>query len=170
MIDEQSLIRWLKGADEIFNALEGRGDAYNLCRKWVEEWFSRGKFCITDEDREFLKEFKSMFRLLVNEVVERDRDIPKQKKEEMKNKISLSMEYLLDGLEKYRDKISFAFALYLSSWNIQRFKKYFLRRKDFEFLSYFNVLNKIFQNEFFAIVKKFKNFHLLKNAIEEDSS
>jgi len=33
MIDKQSLIKWLKGADEIFEALEGRGDAYKPLQK-----------------------------------------------------------------------------------------------------------------------------------------
>lgn len=151
MIDKRSLIRWLKGADEIFEALEGRGDAYNLCRRWVEEWFSCGKFCITDEDRNFLKEFEL---LVFNETV--------------KSKIENNLARLKEKLESYTENIGFAFSLYLISWNIRRFEIYFERNTDFSFENFFVSLKEVFNQEFLERLKALRKFHLLKNEIEND--
>jgi len=151
MIDEQSLIRWLKGADEIFEALEGRGDAYSLCRKWVEEWFSGGKFCITDEDKNFLKEFEL---LIFNERV--------------KSKIENNLAQLKEKLENHTEDISFTFSLYLISWNIRRFETYFERNNDFNFEDFFVSLNEVFNQEFLEWLKVLRKFHLLKDEIKSD--
>lgn len=151
MIDKQSLIRWLKGADEIFEALEGRGDAYNLCRRWVEEWFSCGKFCITDEDRDFLKEFEL---LIFNEKV--------------KSRIEDNLAQLKEQLESHTKEITFAFSLYLISWNIRRFETYFERNTDFSFGDFFVSLNEVFNKEFIEGLKELRKFHFLKDEIERD--
>jgi|GEM_PF-2520136 len=152
MIDEQSLIRWLKGADEIFEALEGRGDAYNLCRRWVEEWFSCGKFCITDEDRNFLKEFEL---LIFNKEVE--------------SRIKNDLEQFKKNLENHTEDIAFAFSLYLISWNIKRFEIYFKECTTFSFENFFISLNEVFgEKEFLEDIKQIKNLHLFKNDIQED--
>ena len=152
MIDERSLIRWLRGADEIFEALEGRGDAYNLCRRWVEEWFSWGKFCITDEDRKFLKEFEL---LIFNEKV--------------KSRIEDNLAQLKEQLESHTKEITFAFSLYLISWNIRRFETYFERNTtDFSFENFFISLNEVFNKEFLEGLKELRKFHLLKDEIKRD--
>ncbi len=151
MIDERSLIRWLKGADEIFEALEGRGDAYNLCRRWVEEWFSCRKFCITDEDKNFLKEFEL---LIFNEKV--------------KSKIENNLVQLKEKLESHTEDIAFAFSLYLISWNIRRFEIYFERNTDFNFENFFVSLNELFNQEFLEGLEALRKFHLLKNEIKSD--
>jgi len=112
-----------------------------------------------------------MFSRLVNVVVERDGNIPKGEKGKIKEKINSSMENLLNNLEKYRDKISFAFALYLSSWNIERFKTYFFRKKDeFSFENFFNSLNKTFieDENFLASLRELRSFHLLRDEVKWD--
>lgn len=151
MIDEQSLIRWLKGADEIFEALEGRGNAYNLCRRWVEEWFSCGKFCIADEDRNFLKEFEL---LIFNERV--------------KSKIENNLVKLKEKLENYTEDITFAFSLYLISWNIRRFETYFEENADFSFEDFFVSLSKVFDKTFLNNVKELKKLHLFKSETKDE--
>lgn len=151
MIDERSLIRWLKGADEIFEALESRGDAYNLCRRWVEEWFSYGKFCITNEDKNFLKEFEL---LIFNERV--------------KSKIENSLAQLKEKLENHTEDIAFAFSLYLISWNIRRFETYFKRNNDFSFEDFFVSLNKVFNGTFLDNVKNLRKQHLFKNEVKDE--
>jgi len=151
VIDEQSLIRWLKGADEIFEALEGRGGAYNLCRKWVEEWFSCGRFCITDDDREFLKEFE----LLIF-------------KEEVKQRIKYDLVQLKKEIGNHTEKITFAFSLYLISWNIRRFETYFEGNPDFSFKDFFTSLNEVFNGEFLDGLKKLRKLHLLKDEIKDE--
>jgi len=150
MIDEQSLIRWLKGANEIFEALEGRGDAYNICRRWVEEWFSHGKFCITNEDTNFLKEFE----LLIFKV---------------KSRIKNDLDQFKEKLEDHTGDIAFAFSLYLISWNIRRFEIYFERCTTFSFENFFISLNKVFEEKkFLEDIKQIKNLHLFKSDIQED--
>lgn len=150
-MEKQSLIRWLKGADEIFEALEGRGDTYNLCRKWVEEWFSCGQFCITDADRKFLNEFKL---LIFNEKI--------------KTPIENNLGQLKQQLQNHTNKISFSFSLYLISWNIRRFENYFKSDNNFDFQNYFNSLNEVFNEEFLNMLRKLKKLHLLNNDIDED--
>ncbi|MHA1238397.1 MAG: hypothetical protein ACTSSJ_04010 [Candidatus Odinarchaeia archaeon] len=150
MMSGESLIRWLKGADEIFDALEGRGDAYNLCRRWVEEWFTSKKFCITEEDERFLNEFDL---LVFNENV--------------KSKIKLNLEQFKRKINQYRDKLAFAFSLYLISWNIRRFEKYFEINPDFSFGNFFTALNEVFNKELLEDIKKLRGSHLFKCEIEE---
>jgi len=151
MIDEQSLIRWLKGADEIFEALEGRGDAYNLCRKWIETWFSCEKFCITEEDEIFLKEFDL---LIFNEGV----------KERMKK----DLVFIKKRLTEHTKEISFALSLYLISWNIRRFETYFQRDVNFSFEDFFTSLNDVFNGGFLSNIEELRKFHLFKNQIKKD--
>ena len=151
MIDKQSLIRWLKGADEIFEALEGRGDAYNLCRKWVEGWVGCGKFCITDDDKEFLKEFEL---LIFNEKV--------------KSRIEDDLAQLKKEIGNHTKEITFAFSLYLISWNIRGFETYFERNSDFNFGNFFVSLNEMFNQECLEVLKKLRKFHLLKDEIKSN--
>jgi len=149
MIDKQSLIKWLRGADEIFEALEERGKAYNLCRKWVEEWFCYGKFCITDDNKKFLEEFK--FLIL-------------KEKDKIENKLA---NFLKKEIENHTEEIAFAFSLYLISWNIRRFETYF-KKPNFSFENFFSHLNKVFDEKFLKDLKELREYHLLKDEIKRD--
>ena len=151
MIDKQSLIKWLRGADEIFEALEERGKAYNLCRKWVEEWFCYGKFCITDDNKKFLEKFK--LPIFNKEVKSRiKKDLANFLKKEIKNNTN---------------KIAFAFSLYLISWNIRRFETYF-KKPNFSFENFFSCLNEVFDEKFLKDLKELREYHLLKDEIKRD--
>jgi len=124
----------------------------NLCRKWIEEWFSCKKFCITDEDRDFLKEFKL---LIFNERV--------------KSRIENNLAQLKEKIKNHTEKITFAFALYLISWNIRRFETYFERNTDFSFEKFFDSLNEVFKNEnFLNNVEELRKLHLFKNEVKDE--
>jgi hypothetical protein len=160
MIGRPELIRWLRGADDVFEALEGRGDAYNICRRWVDEWFCCGEFCITDLDKDFLQKFKENLELLVRVKL---RESGEDLRDEVNN--------LVESLQTNTNKLAFAFAPYFVSWNISRFIRYLESWESYDkeekresLISYFSRLNgEIANGELLENLKELRKYHILED-------
>ncbi len=183
-MDAHTLYRWLGGADDIFEAFEGRGDAYKICKRWVDERFSSNNFVVTKEDEEFLRRnFMDSFTQTVEIIISRDREITEEEeKKEVKILLIKNMKSIIQNLSDNSEKLSFAFAPYLVSWNIQRFKEYFKRKnrepwfrtlgssggQEAVLVYYFGKLDEVFNDELIQIVRNFREKNLFESEIEED--
>ncbi len=183
-MDSQTLYKWLKGANDIFDAFEGIGDAYNLCKRWVDEWFQNEKFKICYTDIEYLeRDFKKSICALINIAIESDKDINEkstEEKEELKRLIFCNIYHLIKEIPNNTDKLAFAFAPYIVSWNFQRFKAYFKRKEEWfknlgisdkekpiALLRYFELLSSKLES-FSENLKSLRDKNLFESDIEEE--
>jgi len=178
-MDGHTLVRWIEGADDIFEAFEGRGDIYETCRNWIEEWFQCRKFCVKEKDKrklekEFLEQFKSTLEITINRIRDEDR------RSEVKETFLRSMELLIEKIPENSCKLTFAFAPYLISWNIRRFIEYFRNPIWFENLEvdknseeslveYFSKLNEYFNEDLIEIIGGLRQKNIFDSDIEEET-
>jgi hypothetical protein len=147
-----------KSVATMFEIFEGRFDVYPLTVKWVKEWFCSNNFIIDTAHKDRILALINNFDYKVYNVVGDLRNrIDKQFR-------SLTNIYLQEG--KF-SKVGFAVLPYLFTWNFQRFKEYFKRRKDFNLEHYFNELGSFLDRR----KEKFKNFidqKLLESIIDQN--
>jgi len=160
MIGDDELKKWIESAHSIFEIFEGRYDAYPLANKWVDEWFQSGKFIILEEDGRRLEILKANF----------DYEAFGIQDNTMKNKINNQFTELLTMIKngQKENSIGFAISPYLFTWNFQRFKEYFRRKRNFSILEYFEGLSK-FVGEKKEDLHELRKKQLIVDKIDENA-
>lgn len=157
MLKEGEFERWIKASHVMFEIFEGRYDAYPLTVRWIEEWFNSKNFLVKKEHVNRISTLFKNFNYAVYRVKgELERRIDRQIKNIIEN-------YLQKGKS---ENISFAISPYLFTWNFQRFKEYFTRRKDFDLEQYFKDLDTFFKNTR-EIFENFRKMRLLHNQLDK---
>jgi len=138
MLEKTEFERWIKASHTMFEIFEGRFDAYPLAVKWIEEWFNLGEFTIQDEHKNRILALQKNFDYGVYGVTGHLKEtIDKQF-------TSLVENHLKKGKS---ENAGFAVSPYLFTWNFQRFKEYFTRRRDFSLELYFSKLGNLLEVE-----------------------
>jgi hypothetical protein len=166
MLEKDEFENWIKASHTLFEIFEGRYDAYPLARKWVQEWLSFKEFAIGKEDltiiNGFIEDFDyDVFRNFRNES-ERDDDYW----ERLRNRIIDQFgKFVKNNFETgRRGNVGLAIALFLFTWNFQRFKEYFKKGNiDLEF--YFKQLG-IFLESKKSELEVFKDKRLISDQID----
>lgn len=135
MIEDNELKKWIESVHCIFEIFEGRYDAYPLAKKWVDEWFQSGEFTVLEGDRKRLENLKANFKYEAFGIQDNA----------MRNKINDQFTELLTSIMNGQRKNSVGFAIspYMFTWNFQRFKEYFRRKRGFPLSEYFEGLSKL---------------------------
>lgn len=147
MIDGNSFIDLLKGADLIFDAIESRSDPYNICYKWVREWFQNNSFSITTDDRN-----------LINGISESMVVFDKSVDECLKSGYSS----FISNLNSPNSSLSFSFSIYLMTWNIRRFEEYYKKNSDFCIKTFFDNIDTELNNDFISRLRIMRSKHINK--------
>jgi len=157
MLNQIDFERWIKAVHDIFEIFEGRFDAYPISRRWIEEWYTYGFFNVSGDDIQRLDKLKENFEYSafgVNNI-------------ELRGRIDNQFKNLVEELSNNSncENIGFGVALYLFTWNFQRFKIYFQRNTNFNLIRYFQNLE-----DFFADIKdmlgNFSKKKIYSNEIE----
>ncbi len=149
----EQFYRWISASHEIFEVFEDRGESYVYCIRWVDEYFGKGRFTITEKIKNNLLDD-------VNNLYIKDKSI--------ENFLKLEYKMFIDNLPRNNDKLAFAFAPYLMFWNVRRFEEYFKKDKNFNLIEYFDKLNEDIR-EFDTIFKILRKRHILDDDINEKS-
>lgn len=166
MLEKDQFENWIKASHTLFEIFEGRYDAYPLARKWVQEWLSFKEFVIQKQDitviNGFIEDFDyNVFRNF-SDSFERDDDDWERLRNRINNQFREFVKRNFD-LGK-RGDVGLAIALYLFTWNFQRFKEYFKRGNiDLEF--YFKQLG-VFLESKRSELEIFKDKRLISDQIE----
>jgi hypothetical protein len=141
MLEKDQFENWIRASHKLFEIFEGRYDAYPLARKWVREWLSFKEFAIGKEDltviNGFIEDFDyDVFRNF-RDPLERDDNYW----ESLKNRIiDQFRRFVKNNFEVgKRGNVGLAVALFLFTWNFQRFKEYF-KTGDIDLEFYFKQL------------------------------
>lgn len=158
MIGDNELKKWIESVHCIFEIFEGRYDAYLLVKKWLDEWFYNQQFTVLEGDIERLNKLKNNFDYRAFGI-------------EDSNMIDKINSHFTETLKSLIDKsggnnIGTAIAPYLFTWNFQRVKQYYKKRRDFSLKNYFQDLGEFIKEEKEEL-KEFKGKKLLKEDINK---
>jgi len=151
--------RWIEASHAMFEIFEGRYDAYPLSIMWIKQWFDSESFTV---NKEHLNRISVLVKNLNYEVYGVKRELKEKIDEQFKSFLG---KYTYEGKN---ENVGFAIALYLFTWNFQRFKEYFRRRADFEIGGYFESLSKFLKDER-KNLESFKNRKLVSDQINRES-
>ncbi len=157
MLDTNDFVGWIDSSHRLFEIFEGRYDAYPLSKDWVNEWFFRGEFTVKPSDEQRLAN-------LINNIDFKVFGINNPK---MQEKIKTQMKELLKKLTENRKNIGFVVSFYLLTWNMQRFKVYFIKKQSFSLVNYFEQIGKGLK-ELKESIQYFRDRNLLSNEIYEE--
>lgn len=138
MLEKIEFERWIRASHAMFETFEGRFDAYPLAVRWMDEWFHSKGFAVQIEHERKISSLLENFDYGVYGVTA-----------ELRQTIDKQFKSVLEKhLKKGRtENAGFAVSLYLFTWNFQRFKEYFRRRRDFDLELYFSNLGRFFGAE-----------------------
>ena len=157
MLEKIEFERWIRASHAMFEIFEGRFDAYPLAVKWMEEWFNSRGFAVQVEHEKRISSLLRNFDYAVYGVTgELRQTIDKQFS-------SLVANHLKKGKS---ENTGFAVSPYLFTWNFQRFKEYFTRRRDFSLERYFSELGRFFEADMEKL-QSFRDKKLVYNEIEK---
>lgn len=157
MLENIEFERWIKASHTMFETFEGRFDAYPLAVRWLEEWFNSRWFTVQVEHEKRISSLLRNFDYGVYGVTgELRQTIDKQFS-------SLVANHLKNGKS---ENTGFAVSPYLFTWNFQRFKEYFTRRRDFSLERYFSELGRFFEADMEKL-QSFRDRKLVCNQIEK---
>ncbi len=149
MLEKGEFESWVNASHTLFNLFEGRHDAYPLAKKWAQQWLSFSEFdiekqdivmignLIQDFDYDAFRNFKDYF--------EQDDDNWADLVDRIDNQFRV---FVKDNFQlgKHRD-VGLAVALFLFTWNFQRFKEYFKRKGQVNLTHYFKTLGEFLENK-----------------------
>ena len=157
MLENIEFERWIKASHTMFETFEGRFDAYPLAVSWLEEWFNSRRFTVQVEHEKRISSLLRNFDYGVYGVTgELRQTIDKQFS-------SLVANHLKKGKS---ESTGFAVSPYLFTWNFQRFKEYFTRRRDFSLERYFSELGRFCEADMEKL-QSFRDKKLVCNEIEK---
>ena len=146
--------RWINACHDLFEMFEGEYDAYPLSRRWVDEWFSNGKFIVEQSDKQRLTNLINSLNFEVFGISD----------SKMQDNIRSQLIELLEKLTEARSNIGFAISFYLFTWNIRRFKEYFAEIPSFSLLEYFEQVGKELE-ALKDLIQFFRDKNLLSNEV-----
>ena len=157
MLENIEFERWIKASHTMFETFEGRFDAYPLAMRWMEEWFNSSEFTIQVEHEKRISSLLRNFDYGVYGVTG-----------ELRETIDKQFRGLVaDNLQQGKSvNPGFAVSAYLFTWNFQRFKEYFTRRRDFSLERYFSELGRFFEADMEKL-QSFRDKKLVCNEIEK---
>jgi len=170
MLEKDQFENWIKASHTLFEIFEGRYDAYPLARKWVQEWLSFKEFAIEKKDLAIINGFIQDFDY---DVFRNFRD-PSERDdnywEALKNRIIDQFRIFVKNNFEVgrRGNVGLAIALFLFSWNFQRFKEYF-KTKDIDLEFYFKQIGMFFENKKKEL-EVFKDKRLISDQINTDEA
>jgi len=158
MIKDNELKKWIESAHFIFEIFEGRYDVYPLAKKWIDEWFERGKFTVLEDDKRRLDNLKASFNYKAFGIQDNA----------MKTRIDSQFTEILTTIKNGQraNVVGFAVAPYLITWDFRRFKEYFRKVGNFSVPNYFQSLSK-FIEEKREEFKKWRKKKLVDDKIDE---
>ena len=157
MLEKFEFERWIRASHAMFEIFEGRFDAYPLAVKWMEEWFNSRGFAVQVEHEKRISSLLRNFDYAVYGVTgELRQTIDKQFSSLVANHLKKSKS----------ENTGFAVSPYLFTWNFQRFKEYFTRRRDFSLERYFSELGRFFEADMEKL-QSFRDKKLVCNEIEK---
>jgi len=166
MLEKDQFENWIKASHILFELFEGRYDAYPLARKWVQEWLSFREFAIEKKDLTvidgFIKDFDYDVFRNSRDQFERDDNYW----ETLKNRIvDQFRRFVKNNFEiGRRGNVGLAVALFLFTWNFQRFKEYFKKGNiDLEF--YFKQIGTFLESKR-SELEVFKDRRLISDQID----
>jgi len=123
MLEKNQFENWINASHTLFEIFEGRYDAYPLARKWVREWLSFKEFAIEKKDLTVINGFIEDFDY---DVFRNFRDYSERNNgywRTLKNRIINQFRKLIKNNFEVgrRGNVGLAVALYLFTWNFQRF-------------------------------------------------
>jgi len=167
MLEKDEFESWIDASHKLFRIFEGRYDAYPLAKKWVQQWLSFDEFEIARRDATAIKgliqDFPyNVFRNL-KDPFEQDDNKWSKLVNEIDNQLNV---FINDNLQlgKHRN-VGLAIALFLFTWNFQRFKEYFKRRGRVNLEHYFKALG-AFLEEKKSELATFRNKKLISEQME----
>ncbi|MEM3490331.1 MAG: hypothetical protein QXO75_11860 [Nitrososphaerota archaeon] len=170
MLEKDDFLKWVNASHHMFEIFEGRNDAYPLAKKWIREWSDFGKFIIDERDNGIVNLLITSFDYDVfrnfNDKIERNDD----EWTKLVNEVDRQFKKLIENNLKAGEckNVGFAVAPFLFTWNFQRFKEYFKKRKeDFDIESYFKDLGNFLSGKK-EVLRGFKDKHLIYDEIEKE--
>ncbi|MEM0172449.1 hypothetical protein [Thermofilum sp.] len=170
MLEKDDFLKWVNASHYMFEIFEGRNDAYPLAKKWIREWSDFGKFIIDERDNGIVNLLIKSFDYDVfrnsNDKIERNDD----EWTKFVNEVDRQFKKLIENNLKAGEckNVGFAVAPFLFTWNFQRFKEYFKKRKeDFDIGSYFKDLGNFLSGKK-EVLRGFKDKHLIYDEIEKE--
>lgn len=149
MLEKDEFESWVSASHKLFELFEGRHDAYPLAKKWVQQWLSFSKFDIEKRDIRMIKDLIQDFDFNVfrnfRDRFEQDDDNWTELVNRVDNQFKV---FVRDNLQlgKHRN-VGLAVALFLFTWNFQRFKEYFKSRGHVNLAHYFKALGEFLENK-----------------------
>ena len=118
----------------------------------MDEWFKEGEFRVTPEDKNIINQVPSNI-LLYDESIG----------------LRTAYENFIKNLYNNNNRLSYAFSLYLMTWNIRRFEEYFRKCTDFSLHSYFTALNDEMEKRFIiSSFEKLRKKHILHDDVDRE--
>ncbi|MEM3402628.1 MAG: hypothetical protein QXH08_05350 [Candidatus Hadarchaeales archaeon] len=170
MLEKDDFLKWVNASHHMFEIFEGRNDAYPLAKKWIREWSDFGKFIIDERDNGIVNLLITSFDYDVfrnfNDKIERNDD----EWTKLVNEVDRQFKKLIENNLKAGEckNVGFAVAPFLFTWNFQRFKEYFKKRKeDFDIESYFKDLGNFLSGKK-EVLRGFRVKRLIYDEIEKE--
>jgi hypothetical protein len=137
MLSRDEFEVWVRSCHGLHTIFESRSDFYPISLQLVEEWWrNNGKYHINDE---ILKSLRSKLQYLDDKYYEHF-----GVKGDLQRILSSAFNEFISRHFTIgeHDNIGVAIAPYLFTWNLQRFKKYFMRNPQFKLSDYFIALGR----------------------------
>jgi len=171
VLTENQFVSWIEASTAMFDILEGRDEFYELARKWVEEWFSSGTFTISQKDTEIIEDLVKGFNY---DAFRNFRDPIERDENKWKNLVAKAdAQFKTFRKECFKPgsygEVGFAIALFLFTWNFQRFKEYFKRRRSLQLKAYFEGLGAFLEGKK-NLLNDFATKRLISGQIQEETA
>lgn len=155
MLKPNEFKKWVLAYHDLYEIFEGRYDAYPLTKRWVQEWLTSGTFEVTISQMSRINDLIDNFNYKIHKIKDR-------LKEKMHKQIKETLNKLKIGKNQ---NLGFAITPYLFTWNIKRFKKYFIK-PSFDLIEYSNELGNFLEDMREKLIK-FRYKRLLDDHVNE---
>ncbi len=158
MIEKNQFALWAKSGHALFEIFEGRNDAYPLSKRWMTEWLDSGDFLVSSSDVQLLSDLLIDFEyqaFRIHQATARRMD------EQVRRMLAGNL------TARKISNVGVAFFPFLFTWNLQRYKQYFLQGGDLDLVSHFEKLGLALEAEQ-SRLKEFASLHILIDEIDND--
>jgi len=142
LLDRNQFEEWINASHKLYEIFEQRYDAYPLAVRWVQQWQSFGRFIIEPREMTVINDLVhnfdcNAFRNL-NSTFERNPLKWRPFSAKITERFKMFVANNLKSGES--EDVGKGVALYLLTWNFQRFKEYFKYNEQFDIALYFTEL------------------------------
>jgi hypothetical protein len=164
LLDRNQFEEWINASHRLYEIFEQRYDAYPLAVRWVQQWQSFGRFIIEPREMTVINDLVHNFDCNAFRNLNNPFERNPLKWGPFSAKITQQFKTFVANSIKSGESedVGKGVALYLLTWNFQRFKEYFKHNEHFDIARYFNELGS------FLEIKKTDLKHYQERSLTSD--